>query len=399
MVAHMSFDRDGRMRAHHFKRAIIVSRADLTYEEAQAAMDGRPPERAGSLADESLAPLWAAYAVLASAREAREPLDLDLPERRVLFDAAGQPTAIVTPPRLAAHRLIEEFMIQANVATAETLERRRAAFLRRVHDAPAAEKVDALGEYVQSLGFRFARGQALRTSHFNRLIAETAATPHGEAVAQAVLRAQSQALYEARDRGHFGLNLRRYAHFTSPIRRYADIIAHRALISALALGPDGNDRDTVAALDEIAIAVSEAERRAMAAERDTVGRLVARFLSARAGAVFAGRVAGVVRAGLFVELAETGASGFVAAAALGRAQNDYFVAEDATFSLRGRDSGLGYRIGASVEVRLLDADPLSGALEFEMLTPPGPIASRRRPARGSGKTARLRARPRRERVR
>jgi len=399
LVARMNFDRDGGMRAHHFERAIMVSRADFTYEEAQAAIDGGPPGRAGSLVGEALAPLWAAYAVLARAREAREPLDLDLPERRVLLDAAGHPTAIVRPPRRAAHRLIEEFMIQANVATAETLERRRAAFLRRVHDAPAPEKADALGEYVQSLGFRFAHGQALRTSHFNRLIAQTAATPHGEAVAQAVLRAQSQALYEARDRGHFGLNLRRYAHFTSPIRRYADIIAHRALISALALGPDGNDRETAAALDEIAVGVSEAERRAMAAERDTVDRLVAALLSASAGAVFAGRVSGIVRSGLFVELAETGASGFVAAAALGRAHNDYFVAEDATFSLRGRTGGLGYRVGASVEIRLLEADPLSGALEFEMLTPPGPIVSRRRPPAGRGTAGRRRAGPRQERVR
>jgi ribonuclease R len=341
--------------------------------------------------ESALRPLWQAHAVLAHARGKREPLEIELPERRIVFGADGSPCGVTTPPRLEAHRLIEEFMIQANVASAETLEAREGAFLRRIHDAPAAEKVDALGTYAKSLDLSLPRGQILTTRLFNRLLDEASATAHGEAVAQAVLRAQSQAFYGPRDRGHFGLNLRRYAHFTSPIRRYADIIVHRALISALALGPDGHDRETIASLDEIGERLSEAERVAMAAERATQDRLVAQFLSARVGATFTGRIAGMVRSGLFVELDETGANGFVAAADLGRRHGEYFLADESAFSLSGRDSGLGYRIGERVEVRLTDADPVRGTLDFEMLTPPRALAK----TGSSGKTRRRarRARP------
>ncbi len=377
-VARMVFDASGAMRHHSFERAIIVSRANLTYVDAQQAIDGAADANSGEFLDQALRPLWAAYAVLSHGRERRDPLALVLPERRILFDESGEPCDVITPPRLDSHCLIEEFMIQANVAIAETLENRKVAFLRRVHDAPATEKVDALGEYLRSLDLKLARVQSLTTSHFNHLIAQAESTPHGDAVAQAVLRAQSQAVYGARDRGHFGLNLRRYAHFTSPIRRYADIIAHRALISQMALGPDGNDRETIAALDEIGAQISEAERRAMAAERDTADRLITRLLAKRVGAIFSGRIAGMVRSGLFVELDETGASGFVAAAALGRKHGDYFTADEATFSLRGRESGSGYRIGERVEVRLTDAEPMSGSLDFEMLTLPRKLASSRR---------------------
>ena len=391
LVARMVFDRHGVMKRHDFTRASIVSRADLTYSEAQQAIDGAPGERAGGLMESALRPLWQAHGVLAHARGKREPLEIELPERRIVFGADGSPCGVTTPPRLEAHRLIEEFMIQANVASAETLEAREGAFLRRIHDAPAAEKVDALGTYAKSLDLSLPRGQMLTTRLFNRLLDEASATAHGEAVAQAVLRAQSQAFYGPRDRGHFGLNLRRYAHFTSPIRRYADIIVHRALISALALGPDGHDRETIASLDEIGERLSEAERVAMAAERATQDRLVAQFLSARVGATFTGRIAGMVRSGLFVELDETGANGFVASADLGRRHGEYFFADESAFSLSGRDSGLGYRIGERVEVRLTDADPVRGTLDFEMLTPPRALAK----TGSSGKTRRRarRARP------
>ena len=301
-----------------------------------------------------------------------------------MFDETARPVGVSTPPRLEAHRLIEEFMIQANVATAQTLEARRTPFLRRVHDAPAAEKAEALCDYAASLGFSLPRGQTLTTTMFNRIVAQAEATPHAEAIAQAVLRAQSQALYAARDQSHFGLNLRRYAHFTSPIRRYADLIAHRALISALALGPDGNDRETLASMDDIADQISEAERTAMAAERATVDRLVAQILASQVGAAFAGRVAGIVSSGLFVELEDTKANGFVAAAALGRRYDDYFDFDEAGFAMRGRSSGRGYRIGEPVEIRLHTVEPLRGLLDFEMLTPPAPLP---KPKRGAKRRA------------
>ena len=375
LVAHITIDASGEPVGRRFERAMIRSRAKLSYRQAQAAIDGAPDDTTGPLRDTILRPLWAAYDVLARARDKREPLDLDLPERRIILGDDGVPTGVATPPRLAAHRLIEEFMIQANVAAAKALNDKRSPFLRRVHEAPAPEKVDALARYLTALDLRLPRGQVLTPAHFNRLIRMAEGTPHAGAVSDAILRAQSQAHYAPRDQGHFGLSLRAYAHFTSPIRRYADVIAHRALISALDLGTDGLDRETVAALADIGSEISSAERRAMAAERDTSDRLIAHFLADRVGGEFAGRVSGIVRSGLFVELDETGASGFVAAAVLGRTHGDYFRADEASRALIGEASGTGYRAGDPVRVRLVEANPLAGSLEFEMLT--APAAQRR----------------------
>jgi ribonuclease R len=374
LVARMTFDRDGRMSAGTFTRALIRSRASLTYTEVQDAVDGRPGERAAPLLAPVIAPLYAAFEVLAGARARRAPLEIDSPERRIVFDDKGAPVAVVTRPVLASHKLVEEFMIQANVAAAQTLEHKRTPFLRRVHEAPAPEKVEALAAFLRTLDLRLPRGQVMTPAHFNRLLAEAEETVHARTVNDAVLRAQAQAHYAPADHGHFGLNLRRYAHFTSPIRRYADIVAHRALIAALALGAGGLDRETIAALEEIGVSISEAERRAMAAERDTVDRLIAHFLADRIGADFAGRVVGVVRSGLFVELDDTGANGFVAAAGLGIALGDYFVADEAVRALVGDRSRAGYRVGDRVEVRLSGVDPVRGEIDLQMLTRPRAIA-------------------------
>jgi ribonuclease R len=357
---------DGRKRGHTFHRVLMRSAAKLHYAQAQKAADGHKDETTGPLLDPVIKPLYTAYAAIKRERAERQPLDLDLPERKILLKPDGTVDRVVVPPRLDAHRLIEEFMILANVAAAETLERARTPLIYRVHDEPAPEKLEALREFLATLDIRLAKGQALRPGDFNKILARVKGTEHEQLVNEVVLRTQAQAEYSAENYGHFGLNLRRYAHFTSPIRRYADLVVHRALIRALKLGSGAlpNSMD-VPTLNEIAARVSAAERRAMKAERETADRLIANFLADRIGASFEGRISGVTRAGLFVKLTETGADGFVPARTIG---DDYYRYNEARHALIGDHTGESYRLGDAVTVKLVEAAPVAGALRFEILS-------------------------------
>lgn len=365
LAVRMIFDKRGQKRSHRFLRGLMRSAASLSYEQAQAAIDGRTDDATAPLLDTVLRPLWGTYASLGVARNERGPLDLDLPERKILLNERGQVRGVTTPPRLDAHRLIEELMIQANVAAAETLEAKRSPLIYRVHDAPSKEKLAAFGEFLATIGLKLSKAGTLKPAQFNRILAETRATPTGELVGEVVLRSQSQAEYTPGNFGHFGLNLRRYAHFTSPIRRYADLIVHRALIRALELGDGGLIDKEIEALVETAGAISDTERRAMAAERETNDRLIAAYLADRIGAEFPARVSGLVRSGLFVRLAETGADGFVPASGIG---HEYFFHDEVRQALVGEDTGLAYRLGDTVQVRLVAAIPTAGALRFDMLS-------------------------------
>jgi ribonuclease R len=363
---------DGRKRAHRFHRVLIRSLARLNYAEVQAAIDGHTDETTETLLPLVIAPLYAAYAALKRARDARGPLDLDLPERKILLKPDNTIDRVISPPRLDAHRLIEEFMILANVAAAETLERAGVPLVYRVHDEPAVEKLHALREFLATLDISLPKGGVLRPEGFNRILDRVKGRPSEALLNEVVLRTQAQAEYAAENYGHFGLNLKRYAHFTSPIRRYADLIVHRALIRALKLGDGGLPaREDVARLGEIAARISAAERRAMAAERETADRLIAHFLADRIGATFTGRIGGVTRAGLFVKLDDTGADGFIPAATLGR---EYFRYNERAHALEGDQTGEIYRLGDKVTVRLVEAVPLAGALRFEMLSNGGRTA-------------------------
>jgi len=357
---------NGRKRSHTFHRVLMRSAAKLHYAQAQEAADGRADATTGPLLDPVIKPLYDAYQAIKRERAERQPLDLDLPERKILLKSDGTVDRVVIPPRLDAHRLIEEFMILANVAAAETLERARTPLIYRVHDEPAPEKVEALREFLATLDIRLAKGQALRPGDFNKILARVKGTEHEQLVNEVVLRTQAQAEYSAENYGHFGLNLRRYAHFTSPIRRYADLIVHRALVRAVNVGPGGlPDSIDVPALNEIAARISAAERRAMRAERETSDRLIANFLADRIGATFQGRVSGVTRAGLFVKLDETGADGFIAARTIG---DDYFRYNEARHALTGDHTGESYRLGDAITVKLVEAAPVAGALRFEILS-------------------------------
>ncbi len=374
LAVRMRFDAHGKKIGHTFHRVMMRSAAKLSYQQAQHAFDGRPDDTCAPLMKSALEPLLAAYRTAIIAREKRGPLDLDLPERKIRLKPDGTVDRVEIPPRLEAHRLIEEFMIAANVAAAETLEEQRQHLIYRAHDEPSVEKLNALSEFLATIGVRLAKGQTMRAKQFNDILARVKDTEHEHVVNEVVLRSQAQAEYTAQNYGHFGLNLRRYAHFTSPIRRYADLIVHRALVRALHLGPGGLPDTGLDELSEIAARISAAERRAMAAERETIDRLIAGFLADQIGASFVGKVSGVTRSGLFVKLMDTGADGFVPASTIG---DEFFRHDEAHAALIGSRSGRAYRLGDSVDVRLLEVAPLAGALRFEVL-------SDGRPMRGAG---------------
>jgi ribonuclease R len=380
LAVRMVFGADGKKRSHRFERGLMRSAAKLSYEEAQAAIDGRPDERAAALMDPVLRPLFAAYAVLREARDVRSPLEIESAERRIHFGPDGRIAAIVPRASLPAHKLIEEFMIQANVSAAETLEQRRTPLIYRVHDSPSDEKLTAFADFLDSLGIAWSKGETLTTRRFNQLLAKTRGGSNADIVNEVVLRTQSQAIYSPDNIGHFGLNLRRYAHFTSPIRRYADLVVHRALIRALGFGDDGLTESDIVRMKDTAEHITMAERRAMAAERDATDRYIAAFLAERVGAEFAGRITGVTRFGLFVRLVETGADGLVPIASLG---GEYFIHDERAHALIGERSGAAWRLGREVDVRLKEATPITGGLIFEMLSKPeaGEPQSRRRAPR------------------
>ena len=364
LAVRMTIGADGRKKRHSFHRVMMRSAAKLSYQQAQAAIDGRTDDTTAPILEPVLRPLWAAYACVRAARDVREPLDLDLPERKIVLKPDGTVDRVLVPERLDAHRLIEEFMILANVAAAESLEKAGSPLVYRVHDEPSLEKMRAFGEVLASIGIKLPKAGALKPALFNRILEMVQGSEHQTLVNEVVLRSQAQAEYAAENYGHFGLNLRRYAHFTSPIRRYADLLVHRALISGLKLGSDGLPANTTTAtLAEIAARISTAERRAMAAERETVDRLIAHHLADRIGDTFNGRISGVTKSGLFVKLADTGADGFVPASTVG---TDYYRFDEGKHALVGDRTGETYRLGDPVEVKLVEAAPVTGALRFEL---------------------------------
>ncbi len=365
LAVRMTFSKEGRKAGHTFHRVMMKSAAKLSYQQAQAAIDGNPDDKAGPLLEPILKPLWHAYEVMKRGRDRRQPLELDMPERKIQLKPDGTVDRVVVPPRLDAHKLIEEMMIQANVAAAETLEKKKQPLIYRVHDGPSLSKQEILREFLATLGISLAKGGNMRANNFNGILAKAEDTPHQTMVNEMVLRSQSQAIYSPENIGHFGLNLMKYAHFTSPIRRYADLIVHRALVGSLGFGEGGITPDEEAALDDIAAEISTFERRAMAAERETVDRLIAHHLAGRIGEEFDGRVGGVTKSGLFVALPDYGADGFIPISTLGM---DYFIYDEAHQALSGEKTGLGYRLGDSVKVKLVEAIPLAGALRFEMLS-------------------------------
>ncbi|MBB5520009.1 ribonuclease R [Amphiplicatus metriothermophilus] len=380
LAVEMTVDAKGRKRAHRFHRAIMRSAAKLSYGDAQAIIEGG---QAPAAVMATVRHLHAAFRARWEERKRRAPLDLDLPERRIVLGPDGAVARVERRERFDAHRVIEEFMILANVAAAETLEQRRTALIYRVHDSPDPEKLEALRDYLASLDYSFVNSPAVRPSHFNQILRKAEARDQKEMVSEAILRSQKQAVYATENLGHFGLNLPRYAHFTSPIRRYADLTVHRGLVAACKLGAGGQTPQEAAALSDIAEKISDFERRAVAAERESRDRYLAGYLAGRVGAEFDARITGVTRFGVFVALDETGADGFTPMRALGF---ERFRFDEKSHAVVGETTGGRYRLGQTVRVRLAEATPLTGGLRFEMLSDPLPpdagAKSRRRRAPG-----------------
>ena len=364
LAVRMRIDAHGNKLSHRYVRGLMRSKASLHYAQVQAAIDGQPDDKTAPLLDPVLRPLYAAYAALVQARTARQPLDLDLPERKIVLDDAGKVTSVSFYERFDAHKLIEEMMILANVAAAEELVRLKQPLLFRVHEEPSPLKLEALREVAEASGLVLAKGQVLKTSHLNRLLSQAQGTEFDELINLTTLRSMTQAYYNAENFGHFGLALRNYAHFTSPIRRYSDLIVHRALIAGHSWGKDGLSAWDVENLDETAKLISDSERRSMAAERDTTDRYLAAFLADRVGSTFAGRISGVQRFGLFVRLDETGADGLIPIRAVGR---EFFHYDETTQTLMGADTGLTIGIGQRVVVKLAEAVPVTGGLVLELV--------------------------------
>ena len=376
LVVRMKLDAKGHKRSHRFMRAMMKSKASLNYEEVQAAYDGAPNERCAGLMDDVIRPLYAAYEATKLARAERQPLDLDLPERKIILTEEGEVASINFRDRLDAHRLIEEFMILANVAAAETLIARKSPQLFRVHEEPAPEKLDSLRDVACSAGFNLAKGQVLKTAHLNRLLNEAAGSDEAELINMSTLRSMTQAYYAPQNFGHFGLALQSYAHFTSPIRRYADLIVHRSLVSAHGWGKDGLTPADIEDLETTASHISETERRSMLAERDTTDRYMAAYLSERLGNEFSGKISGIAKFGIFVRLDETGADGLVPMRELGR---EFFHFDKESNTLVGSDTGMVIGLGQRVLVRLAEAAPVTGGVVFDLLEIDG-----KRPSQGKG---------------
>ncbi|MEO6388551.1 MAG: VacB/RNase II family 3'-5' exoribonuclease [Croceibacterium sp.] len=389
MACHLTIDAHGRVTDWRFTRAIVQISQVLAYEDAQAQIDS------GKAAD-NLQHLWGAWKVLAKARAARDPLDLDLPERRVVLDEKGRVAEIAIRERLDAHRVVEDFMIAANVAAAKALESKASPVVYRVHEPPTREKLIALRDYFDTIGKKLALGQVITPSLFNRMIKDVSDEAEKALVMEAVLRSQTQAYYGPRNAGHFGLSLGSYAHFTSPIRRYADLLVHRALVDAFKLeqpAPKGHLPDASglseldkADLSKVTDAISLTERRAMEAERDTIDRYVAAWLSGRVGEVFKTRITGVQSFGFFATIIGLGGDGLVPVSSLGR---EYFRYEEAARALVGEHSGTRYAVGDTVELKLGEANPLTGALKFEPIGADGqtiePRGRRPEPKKQGGK--------------
>ena len=380
LACHLHVGKDGALKAWRFSRAKICVAANISYENAQAAMDAAGEVRievASSpcsmppldgpvpreLVDKALKPLWSCWAALLAARNRREPLELDLPERRVVLDEKGRILSVAPRERLDAHRLVEDYMIAANVAAAKALERKKAPVMYRVHEVPSREKLVVLKDYLATFEVEFALGQVIKPATFNHILARVGDHDARPEIMEQVLRTQMQARYSPETLGHFGLALGAYAHFTSPIRRYADLLVHRALVSAYRLGEGGLPADDATRFTEIGEHISMLERRAMEAERETVDRYVAAFLADRVGQVMPCRISGVQPFGFFATVEGLGGDGLVPAAILG---NEYFRYDEAAKALVGEQTGETFRQGQKIELKLAEANPASGALRFEL---------------------------------
>jgi ribonuclease R len=400
LVCHLQVTRDGQLKSWRFSRARVRIAANIAYEDAQAAIEAsgsqervevasspcsmpeieaEPPPVAPELVETCLKPLWACWRAMYAAREKRAPLELDLPERRVVLDEKGRIMSVAPRERLDAHKLIEDYMIAANVAAAKALEAKKAPVMYRVHEPPSREKLVALKDYLKTFGIEFALGQVVRPATFNHIIERVGEADFRPQIMEQILRTQTQAYYGPQNHGHFGLALGSYAHFTSPIRRYADLLVHRSLVRGSRLGEGGLTDQEAEAMEVTGELISNHERRAMEAERDTLDRYVAAYLADHVGQLVKCRITGVQPFGFFATVEELGGDGLVPVSTMGE---EYFRYDEASQTLTGDDTGEKFAPGQRLTLRLAEADPVSGSLRFELPDAAPGSARSRGPRRG-----------------
>ena len=364
----MILDSGGKKTSQQFFRGLMRSRGSLVYREVQEAIDGNPSKKIQPILESIIKPLYKCYEVLQNTTKERGPLILDLPERKILLDDSGKVASIEFLDRLDAHKVVEELMILANVAAAEELFNNKSYFLYRIHEEPEKEKVNTLREIVKSCGLSFSKGQVLKTHHLNSLLCNAKETEYSELVSMSILRSMPQAYYGAQPIGHFGLALRRYTHFTSPIRRYADLVTHRAIIETINRGQNPLYEFDPFELEAIGESISICERKSMLAERDTVDRYLAAFFSDRLGLEVLGTISGVARFGIFVKIDESGADGLVPVSTIG---NEYFRYNREKQVLVAERTGLVLGLGKRVLVRLVETNALTGGLTLQLISVDG----------------------------
>ncbi len=413
LACHLKIAKDGTLKSWRFSRAKICVAANIAYEDAQAAIDIANEERVdvaspvcfmpeiegpvpSELVEKALKPLWGCWRALLAAREKRQPLELDLPERQVALDEKGRITSVAPRERLDAHRLVEDYMIAANVAAARALEGKKSPVMYRIHEPPSREKLEALKDYLDTFDIAFTLGQVIKPETFNRIIERVGEADFRPEIMEQLLRTQMQARYSPDRFGHFGLALATYAHFTSPIRRYADLLVHRGLVSAYKLGEGGLPQADAAKFEEIGEQISRLERRAMEAERETVDRYVAAFLADQIGQVVPCRITGVQPFGFFATVVEFGGDGIVPVSTIGE---EYFRYDEKSQQLVGEETGTTYRMGQKLKLRIVESNPVTGGLRFAVPNderePGEPRRDRVRPQQRRGRPANIRHKGRR----
>lgn len=367
MAIEMVLTAHGKVKTHRVKRGLMRSRARLTYTQVQKAIDGVVDDITAPLLTSVIQPLYGAYKSLLQARAQRGTLDIEMPERQIMLDAQGHVTGITPRPRFDSHKLIEEFMIAANVAAAKTLTAKNFPCLYRVHDAPDPTRIANLRQLLKQMKMTFPKTLQPTPHQFNDLLHDVAHKPFERMINDLVLRSQSQACYSPINIGHYGLSLSQYAHFTSPIRRYADLEVHRALIRVLELG-EGGMRDDPTHLHQVGVHISAMERIAATAEREVVDRFVISFMASAIHDEFQVTIVGVNNFGLFVEVDQMGAQGFIPKGSL---NGDYFIFDQDNHRLVGRRTRISYQLGQPLKARLIQADPLTSSMNFEIISGDG----------------------------
>lgn len=359
----MKIDNKGQLKSYKFGRGLMKSVARLTYEQVQSAKDGSPDTITAPLIKNVIEPLYKVFDILQKARIKRHAMELDLPERKILVNDNNEMIGITQRVRLDSHKLIEEFMILANVAAALALEDKEAALPYRVHEKPDSFKMESAKSFIRTFGIGLPEGPINSTKQINYILGQIKNHEHGDLIQETLLRSQSQAHYSPHNKGHFGLALKSYAHFTSPIRRYSDLLLHRSLVKAFNLGPGGINQEQETQLEEKCNHISSTERVSAEAERSAVDRFAAAYLSNQIGDEFEGRIKSVTRFGLFVTLDKTGVDGLVPKSTL---PSDHYIHDEDQNALIGKRSGRVYRQGARITVKLSEANPLTGSTVFTL---------------------------------